>query len=180
MQETYEGGCHCGRVRFRIRADLGQLGECNCSICTKKGILHLPVLREDFELLSGAEALMTYRFNTGVAEHIFCKFCGIHSYGVPRVRPDRITVNARCLDNVARHADPKPVFRRPELGGGRETIPRDGTRSRAVAPLSPALWRRCHNYDRAGRISVRLSAAVPSGIAMAGISGLDARANLLG
>ena len=102
MQETYEGGCHCGRVRFRIRADLGQLGECNCSICAKKGILHLPVLREDFELLSGADALTTYRFNTGTAEHIFCKFCGIHSYGVPRVRPDRITVNARCLDNVER------------------------------------------------------------------------------
>jgi hypothetical protein len=38
----------------------------------------------------------------GVAEHTFCKFCGIHSYGVPRVRPDRITVNARCLDNVER------------------------------------------------------------------------------
>src|SRR6516225_2157949 len=59
-------------------------------------------LREDFELLSGADALTTYRFNTGTAEHIFCKFCGIHSYGVPRVRPDRITVNARCLDNVER------------------------------------------------------------------------------
>jgi hypothetical protein len=83
-------------------ADLGQLGECNCSICAKKGILHLPVRREDFELLSGADALTTYRFNTGVAEHTFCKFCGIYSYGVPRVRPDRITVNARCLDNVER------------------------------------------------------------------------------
>ena len=44
MLETYHGGCHCGRVRFRIRADLGTIGECNCSICTKKGILHLPVL----------------------------------------------------------------------------------------------------------------------------------------
>ena len=42
MLETYHGGCHCGRVRFRIRADLGTIGECNCSICTKKGILHLP------------------------------------------------------------------------------------------------------------------------------------------
>ena len=42
MLETYHGGCHCGRVRFRIRADLRTIGECNCSICTKKGILHLP------------------------------------------------------------------------------------------------------------------------------------------
>ena len=25
MLETYHGGCHCGRVRFRIRADLGAI-----------------------------------------------------------------------------------------------------------------------------------------------------------
>ena len=100
MLETYEGGCHCGRVRFRIRADLDQLGECNCSICTKKGILHLPVQRADFELLAGEDAITTYRFNTGTAEHVFCTTCGIHPWGVPRVRPDRLTVNARCLDNV--------------------------------------------------------------------------------
>jgi len=41
MLETYEGGCHCGRVQFRVRADLSLVSECNCSICTKKGILHL-------------------------------------------------------------------------------------------------------------------------------------------
>ena len=104
MLETYQGGCHCGRVQFRIRADFGTIGECNCSICTKKGILHLPVRREDFELLSGADALTTYRFNTGAAEHIFCRFCGIHSYGVPRVRPYGITINARCIDDIERSA----------------------------------------------------------------------------
>ena len=34
MLQTYEGGCHCGRVRFRIRVDLEQstVGECNCSV----------------------------------------------------------------------------------------------------------------------------------------------------
>jgi len=53
MLEHREGGCHCGRVRFRIRADLGTIGECNCSICTKKGILHLPVPLDRFELLCG-------------------------------------------------------------------------------------------------------------------------------
>jgi len=45
MLKTYDGGCHCGLVRFRIQVDLADtvIGECNCSICTKKGILHLPV-----------------------------------------------------------------------------------------------------------------------------------------
>jgi hypothetical protein len=48
MLETYEGGCHCDRVRFRVRADLSRVSECNCSICTKKGILHLTILPEGF------------------------------------------------------------------------------------------------------------------------------------
>jgi hypothetical protein len=107
MLGTYEGGCHCGRVRFRVRADLATIGECNCSVCTKKGILHLGAAREDFELLSGKDALATYQFNTATAQHIFCKHCGIHSFGVPRLHPDRITVNARCLDNID-PADLKP------------------------------------------------------------------------
>src|SRR6185437_3480423 len=71
MIETYEGGCHCGRVRFRIRADLAGLLECNCSICTKKGILHLIVPPEQFELLQGEEDLATYQFNTNTAKHTF-------------------------------------------------------------------------------------------------------------
>jgi hypothetical protein len=96
--QTYEGGCHCGRVRFRVTADLDRVTECNCSICTKKGILHLIVPRDRFELLSGEDELTTYRFNTGVAQHLFCRTCGIHSYYVPRSDPDKIDVNVRCLD----------------------------------------------------------------------------------
>lgn len=100
MIETYEGGCHCGRVRFRIKADLASLLECNCSICTKKGILHLIVPPERFTLLQGEDALATYRFNTNTARHTFCKHCGIHAFYVPRSDPDKISVNARCLDNI--------------------------------------------------------------------------------
>ena len=72
MPRTMTGGCHCGRVRFRVTADLARITECNCSICTKKGFLHLIVPPEQFELLSGADALTTYRFNTGTAKHTFC------------------------------------------------------------------------------------------------------------
>ena len=98
--KTYEGGCHCGRVRFRVTADLTRVTECNCSICTKKGFLHLIVAPEAFELLSGKEALTTYRFNTGTAQHTFCATCGIHPFYVPRSDPDKIDVNVRCLDGV--------------------------------------------------------------------------------
>ena len=100
MLQTYEGGCHCGRVRFRVRGDLATTLECNCSICTKKGFLHLIVPQGQFELLRGREELTTYTFNTGVAKHTFCRHCGIHSFYVPRSHPDGVSVNVRCLDGV--------------------------------------------------------------------------------
>ena len=113
MMETHEGGCHCGRVRFRIQVDLAQtaIGECTCSICVKKGILHLAVPRERLEILSGADALTTYTFNTGTARHTFCRHCGMHPFYNPRTNPQSYSVNARCLDRFdAATMVPRRVF----------------------------------------------------------------------
>jgi hypothetical protein len=98
--ETFDGGCHCGRVRFRVTAELNGIAYCNCSVCTKKGFLHLIVAPGQFELLSGEDALSTYQFNTGTAKHTFCRHCGIHPFYVPRSDPDKIDVNVRCLDDI--------------------------------------------------------------------------------
>lgn len=100
MQKTYEGGCNCGRVRFRVTGDLDDVLDCNCSVCTKKGILHLIVPPEQFEILEGEDALTPYQFNTHTATHRFCASCGIHPFYVPRSDPDKIDVNVRCLDGV--------------------------------------------------------------------------------
>ena len=97
---TTRGGCHCGAVRFRVTAGLDRVTQCNCSICTKKGFLHLIVAPEQFELVSGADDLTSYRFNTMTAKHTFCKVCGIHAFYVPRSDPDKIDINVRCLDGI--------------------------------------------------------------------------------
>ncbi len=73
---TYHGSCHCGRVRFEIETELTAVVECNCSICSKKGILHHRVPPERFRLLAGEDALAVYRFNTATAQHLFCRHCG--------------------------------------------------------------------------------------------------------
>ena len=99
MPATYEGGCHCGRVRFRVTADLDRVTYCNCSVCTKKGFLHLIVPPQQFELLSGNDDLTTYTFNTGTAKHHFCSVCGVKSFYVPRSKPDGYSVNVRCIDD---------------------------------------------------------------------------------
>jgi hypothetical protein len=97
---TYTGGCHCGRVRFRVTADLDRVSCCNCSMCAKKGFLHLIVSPQQFELLRGQDDLTTYEFNTRVAKHRFCRHCGIHAFYTPRSDPDKVDVNVRCLDGV--------------------------------------------------------------------------------
>lgn len=95
---TYTGECHCGAVRFQVVVDRHKADDCNCSICRKKGFLHLIVPKDKFTLLQGNDVLTTYTFNTGVAQHKFCRICGIHSFYIPRSHPDSIDVNIRCLD----------------------------------------------------------------------------------
>ena len=98
---TQHGGCHCRRVRFQIDAPASlEVLECNCSICTMTGFLHLIVPASRFRLLAGADALIEYTFNAGVAKHRFCRHCGIKSFYVPRSHPDGYSINARCLDGV--------------------------------------------------------------------------------
>ncbi|MGQ0652429.1 MAG: GFA family protein [Betaproteobacteria bacterium] len=95
----HSGGCHCKRVRFEVEAPAQiDVIDCDCSMCSRVGYLHLIVPKERFRLVSGEEALTKYEFNTGTAKHLFCRFCGVKSFYVPRSHPDGISVNARCLD----------------------------------------------------------------------------------
>jgi hypothetical protein len=96
---THKGGCHCGAVKFEVRAPARLLVQrCNCSMCARTGFEHLIVAASDFKLLSGRNQISTYTFNTGVAKHLFCKICGIKSFYVPRSNPDGFSVNLRCLE----------------------------------------------------------------------------------
>ena len=95
----HTGGCHCGSIRFEVDAPANlEVTECNCSICTRSGYLHLIVPANRFLLVKGQEFLLAYDFNTKTAKHYFCRVCGIKSFYVPRSHPDGYSVNARCLD----------------------------------------------------------------------------------
>ena len=96
---TYKGGCHCGAVSFEVIAPKNlEVFECNCSICSKSGYLHLIVPTSKFKLLKGSDLLTTYTLNTAIAKHTFCQICGIKPFYIPRSNPDGFSVNARCID----------------------------------------------------------------------------------
>jgi len=93
------GSCHCGAVEIRVEAPAAiDAYECNCSLCERTGFLHLIVAKAALELVKGEDALTTYTFNSGVAQHYFCKVCGCRPFYIPRSNPDGFSVNVRCLD----------------------------------------------------------------------------------
>ena len=95
----HTASCHCGAVVVEVEApeDI-EAYECNCSLCERVGYLHLIVPAHRFRLVQGQEVLTKYTFNTGVAQHLFCKVCGVKPFYVPRSNPDGFSVNVRCMD----------------------------------------------------------------------------------
>jgi hypothetical protein len=96
---TYSGGCHCGAVRYEVEADLTNVLECNCSHCSKKGLLLNFVDTDKFKLLNGADNLSEYFFNKKSIRHLFCKTCGVQSFAQGVTFP-KVALNVRCLDGV--------------------------------------------------------------------------------
>lgn len=100
--KAYQGGCHCGRVRFEATTDLAMIGQCNCSICAKRGALWAFVKTPQFKLLQGKDALTDYQFAKKKIHHLFCESCGIGSFsqGLAPNGEETYAVNVRCLDEV--------------------------------------------------------------------------------
>ena len=101
-QIHYRAKCHCEKVKveFIYPTKVVKAAECNCSICFKKGILHVTLLERetDFKILEGDNELTEYTFNTKTARHTFCKTCGICVFYYPRSHPAGVTINGRCID----------------------------------------------------------------------------------
>ncbi|WP_048644928.1 GFA family protein [Nitratireductor soli] len=98
----YQGGCHCGAVRYNVEVDLSSPITCNCSYCGKRGSVLAFTPAENFALEAGADSLTEYRFNTNTIEHLFCSVCGMESFARGAM-PDgtkMAAVNVRCLDGV--------------------------------------------------------------------------------
>ena len=110
----YKGGCHCEAVKYEVETDFSFVIECDCSHCYDKGLLLTFVPAEKFTLLSGEENLQDYRFNKKRIHHLFCKTCGVQSFGRGTNREGKptVSINLRCLENI----DPKTLTITPYAG----------------------------------------------------------------
>jgi len=104
MKKTYNGSCHCGKVRFQALIDLAEgTGKCNCSICTKTRAWGAIVKPDAFTLLAGEGELSLYQFNSHSTKWLFCRNCGVRSFGrgnVPEIGGAYVSVAVNCLDDV--------------------------------------------------------------------------------
>lgn len=103
MTQTYSGGCQCGKVRYEVQMDIGEVIECNCSRCRRLGSLLAFAPATQFNLLSGDADLTIFAFNRHLIEHRFCSNCGIQSFAIgthPKTGAKMAAINVRCLDGV--------------------------------------------------------------------------------
>jgi hypothetical protein len=92
---TIDGSCHCGTVRFRVRLTNGlhTARRCTCSYCRMRGAIAVSADLGGVDILSGAEALSLYKFNTGTAKHFFCS----NAASIPIIKGDLILINTASM-----------------------------------------------------------------------------------
>lgn len=101
--KKHAGSCHCGAVRFEVEVDAGAGTQCNCSICTKLGLLGGIVKPEALVLVSGGESLSEYAWASKTGTRFFCKHCGVHCFArghLEQLGGDYVSVNFNSLDDI--------------------------------------------------------------------------------
>ncbi|HVK69118.1 MAG TPA: GFA family protein [Polyangium sp.] len=100
--KTYTGGCHCGKVRYEVKAGIQDVVSCNCSICMKTGSFLAFVPAAAVTVLSGGDVVTDYQFGKKHIHHQFCPSCGVRSFarGAMPDGTEMYAINVRTIDDV--------------------------------------------------------------------------------
>lgn len=102
---THKGSCHCGAVTFEIDTPTTPAVRCNCSLCRRKGILMTPPFLEgNLRIVTGRDELVVYQFNSRVAQHFFCRHCGVATFNKTRKDPLYWRANIGCFADADLYA----------------------------------------------------------------------------
>ena len=102
LKPVHRMTCHCGAVEITVDlpAGLRDIRRCNCSMRRRRGAVVASVDLDQLRVVTGADKLALYQFNTMTAEHYFCSICGIYTHHRRRSNPREYGINTACLDGV--------------------------------------------------------------------------------
>jgi hypothetical protein len=98
--KTYRGNCHCGAFVYEVQLpEIKSAGQCNCSICTKKGYLWAFPSSDHFKVIKGDESeLQGYQFAGKNLTHKFCPTCG--SGLLAKGASPQFGLNVHCIQGL--------------------------------------------------------------------------------
>lgn len=108
--ETVNGSCLCGAVRFQATLPSLFCGHCHCSMCRRNHgagfVTWFAVPRGQIEILLGASKLSVYSSSEhGIRK--FCSLCGSSLFCESKKHPDQIDIP---LANIEGPIDRAPQF----------------------------------------------------------------------
>jgi hypothetical protein len=107
MNETHErsseGGCLCGKIRYRVSQPMSAIIACHCTHCQKasgSAMSHnTPIASSAFSLIAGAPKCYTDTAQSGNKLHrYFCGDCGSPIYSQRELMPEMVVLKVGTLD----------------------------------------------------------------------------------
>ena len=93
------GSCHCGKISIHVAKRPDYLNDCNCSLCSKLGVIWGYVDAADVQIDGETGSYTRHdRDKPGVRVH-FCAQCGCTSHWspMPHIPQDRMGINVRLF-----------------------------------------------------------------------------------
>jgi hypothetical protein len=112
---TYQGGCHCGCVRWRMTTALAPEAiaprACDCDFCLRHAAAWVSDALGRLQVQVRGAAMVRYRQGSGQAEFLLCGRCGVLVAVMARSGDGRWlgAANRNAFDERARFAAPTPV-----------------------------------------------------------------------
>lgn len=111
---TLKARCHCGATQFEIDSPPTEVSSCNCSFCSKRGVLWAYYRPAQFRLTTARDRVSTYQWGHYIGQHHHCAICGCGTWsefpsfdsGQPDFNDPRISINARLIEDFDLDAVP--------------------------------------------------------------------------
>lgn len=97
----HQGSCICGDVQFEVEVDVTQGSRCNCTMCTKLGVIGAIVKPDVFRLTSDEAKVSSFTRTPEIGHRFFCARCHIYCFSrghLAQLGGDFVSVNLSCVD----------------------------------------------------------------------------------